>query len=146
MLEILFAITALFCAGLVLKKQYPGLCALCLAILCTWVGGLVALVFFPGRFEIDPVLVGILMGGSVIGVMYFLSRRVPRTLKVFTLPFVLTGVWGSYHLVTVAQYLRAVELVFLAVIWVVFGIVALGRNHRGTQSMFKQIVACCRDW
>ena len=51
-------------------------CAICTTVVSTWVGLLILKLL---GFNIPQTIVAILMGGSVVGFMYFLERRAKST-------------------------------------------------------------------
>ena len=122
MFTAIFFITGAFLVLLVLRTWLPSLCAICLATGLTWLYGL-----FAGW---NPVIIAMLMGGSAVGLMYYLK------LERFKLPFLLTAFSVVYFVL-----LRTVELrivIFLALLWLAFSVL------RG--NWLKKVVECCKNW
>lgn len=109
-------------------------CALCASISVTWVT-LLAL-FYIGK-SIDPVSIGILMGGSIVGAMYFLERKLPESYQVFKLPFFLTLFSMAY--LVLGGFFIFQPFIILIVLWIM--VVAL--KHKGIR---KRMIECCKNW
>ncbi|MEX0672728.1 MAG: hypothetical protein WDZ82_01255 [Candidatus Paceibacterota bacterium] len=147
MFELFISIIALFLGGLAAKSLFPGLCALCFATAGTWLLGLSVFVFSLeaslGIQEIDPVMLAVLMGGSAVGLLYYLSARLPEQYGFFKLPFLLTLFWLVYLMLAHEHMFGAAILV--AGVWAVFiGMFSLKDTH--TRQWVTKIIACCRDW
>jgi len=88
MMDIVFiflAITVLFALLIGLRSLFNlKICALCGAVSATWIVLLV--MFYTGIFN-NPIILGILMGGSVVGTMYLLEQKLPERFQIFKLPF-----------------------------------------------------------
>src|SRR3989344_9605459 len=91
-LTILFVLYAVFKFTLGLK-----VCALCAAVSTTWLGLLVMRLI---GFEIDSLVIGILMGGSAVGIMYLLEKNIPKQYGILKLPFLLTLFAFTYVVLT----------------------------------------------
>lgn len=80
------------------------ICALCAGVSLTWVWLLVAR--WLGYF-IDPVVLGMLMGGSVVGSMYKIDKRAASgTSIIWKLSFVLFG-FSLVYSVLMSQFIIA---------------------------------------
>lgn len=143
MLWALISIAVLFFLSLGLKKLFPSLCAICFSVFATWLIGLV--LYFSGQIfiEIDPLVLALLMGGSAVGFLYYLNRHLPKRFLVFRLPYLLTVFIVFYFFLKFEIDLPV--LVFVFVIWVIFGLVFLLRN-KTADGWFKKIIDCCRSW
>lgn len=135
MFWIIFSVTGLFLLSLGLKKFFPRLCAICFAVSVTWAAGLV--------LRSDPTILAILMGGSAVGLMYYLAGVLPRRFMVFKLPYLVTA------FVLIFFVLRAEfdppSLLALLGVWILFGLMFLFRDGR-TRAWFKKVVECCKNW
>ena len=78
---IFLAITILFALLIELRSLFDlKICALCAAISTTWIVLLVML--YVGIFN-NPILLGILMGGSIVGAMYLLEQKLSEKIPDF---------------------------------------------------------------
>ncbi|OHA15206.1 MAG: hypothetical protein A3G52_01200 [Candidatus Taylorbacteria bacterium RIFCSPLOWO2_12_FULL_43_20] len=140
--SVLIVLTVLFLVFLGLKSfVLPKICALCATAASTWII-LLATLYFGG--PADPVTLGILMGGSAVGGMYYLEKKFSRGSAIFKFPFFATAVSLSYFLIT-----RSIEfsaLLTLAILWLVFIAIYITREKAGIKKFAKQIIECCRNW
>src|SRR3990167_10969899 len=88
-------------------------CALCASIFLAWI--LLLVLYKTNRFH-DPVLLALLMGQSVTGIFYLAYRRLPKALRIFSLPFFLSLTLIFYVLITNKIILPAFLL--LTVLWI----------------------------
>lgn len=116
-------------------------CALCAAVSITWVT-LLALLY--AGVSIDPTLLGILMGGSVVGGMYLLEDKLPERYQVFRLPFFLTFVALSYFAIATTIELGPVLIVLF--IWLLAACLFYWRHRPGVSRAVKKIIQCCKNW
>ena len=114
------------------------LCALCLSVSLTWIGllGLHRM----GMFE-NTVLLALLMGQSVTGIFYMLKDRLPKVLRIFTLPFFLTLTAIAYILITEDYIMWTFGL--LTAVWVGSWFIFASREDPGTQPLAKVVMECC---
>lgn len=124
-----------FVLSLGLKKIFPKVCAICLAVSGTWLVG------FAAGF--DPVILALLMGGSAVGLMYYMVSILPEKFELFKLPFLLTilAIFSSILKMSIDKYVLA--LVLMA--WLLLGLVFVFRNGRA-KNWFKTVVECCKNW
>lgn len=145
MITLPFVLTSIivFFAAFLLLRSFASLklCALCGAVSLTWI---ILLVLFYLRTAIDPVLIGVLMGGSVVGLMYLLEQKLPEKYQLFKLPFFLTLVALVYGLLD--KSFSGQALLILGVIWILAGIVYAGRHVDVFKSLSKKIIDCCKNW
>ena len=75
-------------------------CAICGAVSITWITLLI--LKFIG-YEIESLILGILMGQSIVGVMYYLEDKIKNklTLSFVRLSTILIGTIGIYYLLSV---------------------------------------------
>lgn len=141
MAYIFLAITLVFIAALTARKiTQKAFCAICAGVALTWIG-LLAL-YRTGRYH-DAVLLGLLMGQSIVGIFYWAERRSPAVLKVFALPFLLTLTAASYWLITGNFVLPAVGLV--ALLWLAAWLVFTYRNDPAKKPIADAAMDCCGD-
>ncbi len=143
---ILFSIFAtiviLFVSLLGLKKHLPfKLCAICVSISLTWVS---LLVLYRLSVFNDPVILALLMGGSVVGIYYAVEKRVPTELTVFRLPFLLSSLLIAYMIITLIINLPAISLI--ATVWIVMIFAYAYRNKAGVNQIVKNVIQCCAKW
>lgn len=143
MSTLIILILILFPVGILLKKIFPNLCALCFAISGAWIVGLVAL-SVGGLGTPDALSVGILMGGSAVGSMYYLSSRLPRKYQLFKLPYIVTALACIYVVLT--QQSIAVLATVTGVMWAVFIFLYVLRNNTRFKKGINSIIACCKNW
>jgi len=135
---IIILISALFIIFVILRSYTPiKVCALCTAVFSTWI--LLLTLFYAG-LSIDPLLIGILMGGSIVGSMYLLERKLPEKYTVFKLPFFLSLISIVYFLLNKEVILGSVIIV--GGIWIIFVIFYLNNEKR----FIQKIIKCCRNW
>lgn len=141
MFYIFLAISLLFLAG-ILVRYFTKLhfCVLCASIALTWIVLLILLK--SGRFH-DQVLLSLLMGQSIAGIFYLVQGRVPKALRVFTLPFFLSLTAIFYLLITADIILPT--FILLTVLWVLAWLIFASRNDPGKRPLVKAIMECCED-
>ena len=139
---VLLAIATLFVIYLLVKAGLGWkFCVLCAAVSSTW---LVLLVLYKtGRFG-DPVLLALLLGLSVTGIFYFVQRRVPATLRVFTLPFFLSLTAIAYFAVQGVSGVLPVMGLLLA-LWLAAYLVFAYRNDPGKKPVVNAVIDCCKE-
>jgi MFS family permease len=138
----LISILVLFAFVLLLQQFFPfPVCALCTAVITTW---LVLIILYLSGLILAPVLVGILMGGSIVGSMYLLEERLDRKFHVFRLVYFLSLVAATYSLIvgTITWFLVAT----LFAIWVVSLLIFFLREHPGFEAVAERIIKCCKNW
>ena len=134
---VLAAITAGFFLALIVKRAYPALCALCAAVSASWIGMLALRMLGVG---VDPVILALLMGQSVVGGYYLIEPR----LGIFKLPAFLTMTLAAYALAT-PTFAILPALGVLVAVWV--GFLAMRITHiPSVRSLSQRIVDCCKNW
>ena len=142
--NILIALTVLFVFYIVLRFVLKlKVCALCASVSTTWLGLLVMKLF---GFEIDPLIMGILMGGSAVGIMYLLEKKMSEKYSILKFPFLLTLFTLTYIVLTDFGEGLLIYLIILF-LWVVFLTVFLmGENVEVLKKMGKKLIECCKNW
>lgn len=132
----LVSIFVLFFVFLLLKEFLPEklksrFCVLCAATAATW---LIFLIAFYAGFLQDKIIIALLLGGSIVGILYMLWKY-----KFFLLPIFLTLVSIGYFIL---GGFEKNALYFVLVVWVLFFIIFFFKNKK----IINKIIACCRNW
>ena len=141
----MYSIIGLFVLILIVKaflgKIGEKICAICLSFSLIWIFLLV--MYYFGKFE-NLLLIGLLMGLTVLGSFYTWERNVKKQSTIFRLPLLLTLVLVGYYLLTFENLIK--EAILLAILWVLFGIFYFYRNNRNLKGFIDKIVECCKKW
>lgn len=140
MIYIIGILIVMFILGFALSKIFPKICVVCFSVMATWIMILVASGF---GFAIDDVILGILMGGSSVGAMYYLSSKLLIKWHVFKFPFILTSFSFTYYLIRMD--IEVGELMILLLVWVIFFLLVFIQNER-LKVIVKKLTECCRNW
>ncbi len=143
MMYAVVTIVGSFVVGILLRQRFTSLCAICFAVSITWIVGLVLFLIPEMDGYVDPLALGILMGGSAIGGLYYLGPRTKEELHVFKLPYAITAFFVAHSVITKDLDVRL--LAIITGIWIVF-LILYGTRNTSAKSWFNKIVACCRDW
>lgn len=139
---ILLSIILLFIVFLALRTVFRlKLCAICASVSGTWI---IFLLLFYFGYAIDPVLIGILLGGTAVGLMYFLEKKMQEKYGIFRLAFYLTAIVIAYMLLGGIITMPAVAI--LAFLWLLSALLFWGREKKGVKSWAKKIIECCKNW
>lgn len=140
----LLALVFLFIVGIFVKKFFSKLCAICFSVSATWLIGLGYMVFYNSTEIINTTALGILMGGSAVGGMYFIFQH-DNTIKweVFKFPYLSTAFAIIYFVLTWS--IESIILIFLGALWIIFFLIYFLRD-RQSSNWFKKIVECCKNW
>lgn len=135
------AIVSIFALVLGVKRfSTRNLCALCLSVSLTWAGLLI--LNKVEMFE-NTVLLALLMGQSVTGIFYLLKERVPKVLRIFTLPFFLSLTAVSYVLITNDYIIWTFAL--LTAVWIGAWVIFASRDDPGAQPLATVVMDCCEE-
>ncbi len=118
------------------KKIKTIFCALCTAVAITWLGFLLA--FYKNVFH-DKVIIALLLGGTVVGILYVLWKKY----KFFLLPIFLTLVAMAYSII---EKFEKNALFFVIFVWFLFFIIFLFKKNKFIKKSINKIIACCRNW
>lgn len=141
MFYVFLAISLVFIASLVVKNWLrKPFCSLCLAVASLW---LVLLFLYKDNRFSDKVLLSLLIGQSITGVFYFAQRRLPKVLRIFSLPFFLSLTAIFYMLITAEIQLSV--FILLALLWLVAWIIFIYRHDPGKKTIAKILAKCCED-
>lgn len=139
---ILIGITILFSVLVALRSLSSfKACALCGAVSLTWI---TLLILFYLNYEVNPVLIGILMGSSVVGLMYLLEKKLREKYQIFKLPFFLTFISLAYFLIE--KSIEFSVVIFLALIWAFLIGIHSSRDTSKLKMLGRKIIECCKNW
>ena len=145
MIDITFVVVGIIvlCAVFILLRSVFSLqiCALCGAVSLAWITLLILL--YMG-FEIDPLLIGILMGGSIVGFMYILEQKLPEKYQLFRVPFFLTLVSSVYFILERKIFMDTVSVVSL--VWLFTLIIHTKQHTEKIRMLKRKIIECCKNW
>lgn len=131
---VLSTVSGLFVLLLIVKTfSKKDFCVICASVSLSW------LALF---WRADPLLIGILMGQSAIGLYYLLNAKLSDTFKIFRLPYVLSAVAAIYFLLS-PDGLDLRSIYFIAAIWLLFSIIAFTKRHG---KLVKSLIECCKNW
>lgn len=116
-------------------------CAMCGAVATTWIG---LLVMYYSGIETDPRLIGILMGGSVVGLGYLLEEKLPKKYGLYKFPFIVTLFVIAYVLVGGGISFGVFGV--LLVMWAFFGFLFGVRENNTFKKIVNHIIECCKNW
>lgn len=142
--NILIAIIIFFVIYLSLRSFIKvKICVLCAAVSTTWLG---LLVLWLVGTNVDPLLIGTLMGGSAVGVMYLLEQKLSEKWAILKLPFLLTLFSIIYMILSDAEG-QTLTHVILLVLWGIFlGVFFLQKSKDTLKGIGKRLVECCKNW
>jgi hypothetical protein len=139
---VLIGIIIVFAVFLALRSIFSfKVCALCASAFSVWV--VLLFLFYSGNL-VDPILIGILMGGSVVGMMYMLEQKLSEKYQIFKLPFFLTFVSAAYFVLERSVSYSAVLILLL--LWVLLSGLYAARNTAELTTLGKKIIECCKNW
>lgn len=142
MLSALAAIVGIFVILLVVKAVAGfRLCVLCASVSGTWIA---LLALYHGGYYTNETVIALLIGQSIVGLLYFLRDHFADPYSVFTLPFLLTGTIIGYMLLVTD--LLPLSLGVVGSTWVIAGVLFAYRKNDRIAVMFDAVIACCRDW
>lgn len=139
MLGTFIAITLIFFLAILTHTAFRiRLCAICVSVAVSWLGLLI--LYKLDKFQ-DPVLLALLMGQTIAGLFYTLKDRVPKELRIFTLPFFLTFTTVFYALITNRLILPALALT--ALLWTAGWLLFASHNDPGRKDLANAAMECC---
>ncbi len=144
--KILFLIIGLFFLILIFREFLPkktkeGICSICLAFSLTWI--ILLVLFYQGLFN-NLLLIGIMIGMTLLGIFYTFEKKARKELLVFRLPFILTLLLIGYYILTLENLIQ--EGVIALVVWILFGLIYFYRSNGKVGKVMKKIVECCKNW
>ena len=143
--NIIYLVIALFVLILVVKpflgKKGEKICAICLSFALTWI--VLLFLYYFGKFD-NLILIGLLIGLTILGIYYTLERNVSREKTIFRLPLLLTLILIGYFVLTLENLIR--EAIIVAVLWSLFGVLYFYRHSYKLKKFVDKIVECCKKW
>ena len=141
MLIIFTGITLLFIGGLFYKSLTKrAFCSICVSIPLTWL--VLFALYKNGQFK-DEILLALLMGQSIAGLYYFVLKRLPSSLRIFTLPYFLSFTAFFYFLITSELVIGAFGL--LTGLWLLAWIIFSWRNDPSKKRFADTAMNCCEE-
>ncbi len=141
MFYIFLAISLIFIASLIIKNLVnKAFCSLCVAVASVWL--VLLFLYKTGRFS-DGILLALLIGQSITGIFYLAYRKLPKSLRIFSLPFFLSLTAVFYTLITADIQLAV--FILLLVLWLAAWIIFIYRNDPGKKGIAKILAKCCED-
>ncbi len=139
------AIIALFfvlllAKGLIARKAR--LCLVCASVSLTWITLLI--LYKRGYFD-DVVILGMLMGQSIVGIFYLLEGKLDEKFHLFKVPFLLTLTLVFYSLVSFPEDFTGVAML-LGALWAALLLMFFFRKSKWVGGFVKKILECCRRW
>lgn len=116
-------------------------CALCNAVFVTWITLLILLYL---DYKINLVFTGLLMGGSIVGVMYLLEQKISKKYQLFKLPFFVTLVSLAYFFLEKNIFIGPIIITLL--LWLIITLIHKGKNIKSFQVLGRKIIECCKNW
>lgn len=139
---VLIGITVLFAILVALRSVFSlKICALCGAVSIIW---LTLLLLFYVGYVINPILIALLVGGSVVGGMYLLEQKIPEKYQIFKLPYFLTLILVAYFVLT--QGVDVYVLIVPGVVWLIVLLIHTGRRVEKFKVVGRKIIECCKNW
>jgi hypothetical protein len=136
----LLLLSAFFILALIARSALPNLCAICASVSLTWLALIV--LYFRGE-DVSAILISVLMGGSAVGLLYYLSAKIPEKWNIFKFPFLLTLFAGIYLI-----FEKPDNYLFLLIIvglWLAtLGILLASKGK--VEGLSKRIIECCKNW
>ena len=130
---ILAGITALFFILLFIKSfTKKKFCVICVSVSLTWITLLI--LYFLNIFT-DKLIIGILMGGTSVGLFYMLYEKI----GIFKLPFLLTLISMIYFIL--GGFVIS-TLYLIAGLWLLFILIYLFKFNK----LAKKLIECCKKW
>lgn len=139
------ATTAIFLIALFVRSlgsRHLKFCAVCITISLTWLFLLIAKLL---GYAINPILIGVLMGESIVGLYYLIEKKAPSTWQVFRWPYIITMTVVVYLIVGVRSGAWLAILLLIS-LWIVWGTIFALKKSPPAKKIMERLVACCRDW
>jgi len=146
--NILLTIIFLFVFFIILKSFMnkwfkENFCVICISIFLSWF--FLLILYWYGIF-VDKTLIGILMGGSIVGIYYFTENKISYNFKIFRLPFLLSMILVSYTLLNGFFYSFYKSILLILVLWIIGGLILLYKKNDKMNSLINKLVECCKSW
>ena len=118
-------------------------CPICVGVSLTWV--LLLLVRGFG-YPVDPLILGLLLGGSVVGIENLLAKRLTRPKPIGKILLIMTGFWLAYNLIMSDWLMLTIGLLlWFAILITMYQEVFYFRskNKKEKREIEKQLENCC---
>jgi len=131
-----------------IRKIWPSfkVCPICAGVFGTWLWILAANDF---GYPADLTVVGLLMGGSVVGIAYQLEKRVrPNKVLVWKILFISAGFSLAYNIIYFSWFYMLTAsavislLLFIFLDWPISSRQSAGKNHK-TAEIEEKMKNCC---
>lgn len=134
-------LTLVFVVSLIVRRytRYK-FCSICAAVSLSWI---ILLTLYKASSYTNGLLIGILIGQSITGLHYWGQKRLPRSLRLFTLPYFLTATAVAYFVISGSFVWPAYGL--LTVLWVAAWLIFSYRNDPGKKAVADAVIDCCED-
>lgn len=141
----LLLILSFFALGMLVSSltRYE-VCALCIGISFTWLT-LLGL-HWSGTRLIDPIVLALLMGGSAVGLMYYLAARAPARYSLFKLPFLVSVLLAVYGVLRGIGAMQWTPIMLVVGLWIAFGVLHVWRENPRLRRVGERLIACCKNW
>lgn len=126
---------------LVRKISKFNFCLFCASVFLTWL--IFLILFYLDKFN-NLILISILMGGSIVGIIYLLEEKLKEKFLFFKLPFYLTLVFIALIFLKFNFYFEIFN--FILIIWLIFLLLFLFKNNKKIKEIFQVIINCCKNW
>jgi len=141
MFYVFLAISLIFIASLIIRNLLnKAFCSLCVAVASVWL--VLLYLYKTDRFS-DGILLALLVGQSITGIFYLAYRKLPKSLRIFSLPFFLSLTAVLYMLITADIQLAV--FILLLVLWLAAWIIFTYRNDPAKKAVAKILAKCCED-
>ena len=141
MFYVFLAISLIFIASLIIKNLLnKAFCSLCVTVASVWL--VLLYLYKTDRFS-DGILLALLVGQSITGIFYLAYRKLPKSLRIFSLPFFLSLTAVLYMLITADIQLAV--FILLLVLWLAAWIIFTYRNDPAKKAVAKILAKCCED-
>ena len=141
MFYVFLAISLIFIASLIIRNLLnKAFCSLCVAVASVWL--VLLYLYKTDRFS-DGILLALLVGQSITGIFYLAYRKLPKSLRIFSLPFFLSLTAVLYMLITADIQLAV--FILLLVLWLAAWIIFTYRNDPAKKAITKILAKCCED-
>ncbi|MDP3989371.1 MAG: hypothetical protein Q8P93_04015 [bacterium] len=143
LVHVIGTLIVLFTLFLILRTRTSfKVCALCAATTSTWVG---LVVLWLRGVSIDPVIIALFVGGSIVGLLYVIEEKIPTHYLLFRVPYYISAIVLAYGVLGESMSMqRTIPLV--VVVWLVAIVFFIFRTNARAKQYADMIIACCKNW
>ncbi len=140
MLSVLILV-AIISAIILVARRFSRLkpCPICVGVSLTWFFLLLARWL---SYPIDPLIIGLLMGGSVVGVETLLAKRLTKPNPIGKILFIIVGFWSVYNLIVSDWLMLAIGLLLWLIVLFTMYQEAFNLKPKSDE-IKKQLENCC---